>query len=135
FDFLGYTFRPRLARNKIGKHFVSFLPAISNKAKKKITTTIRSWKMLRNTHITLEGMSEKVNPIVRGWYQYYGKFYRTEVYKSLKNVERHLEKWVKRKYKRLRGHGRLARQFLGKVRKRSPDIFYHWTLGLDQKAE
>ncbi|WP_264723586.1 group II intron reverse transcriptase/maturase [Wolbachia endosymbiont (group A) of Cheilosia soror] len=135
FDFLGYTFRPRLARNKIGKHFVSFLPAISNKAKKKITTTIRSWKMLRNTHITLEGISEKVNPIVRGWYQYYGKFYRTEVYKSLKNVERHLEKWVKRKYKRLRGHGRLARQFLGKVRKRSPDIFYHWTLGLGQKAE
>uniref|UniRef100_UPI00333F0D00 group II intron reverse transcriptase/maturase n=1 Tax=Wolbachia endosymbiont (group B) of Pilophorus perplexus TaxID=3066160 RepID=UPI00333F0D00 len=135
FDFLGYTFRPRLARNKIGKYFVSFLPAISNKAKKKITTTIRSWKMLRNTHITLEEISGKVNPIVRGWYQYYGKFYRTEVYKSLKNIERHLEKWVKRKYKRLRGHGRLARQFLGKVRKRSPDIFYHWTLGLGQKAE
>ncbi len=133
FDFLGYTFRPRLARNKIGKHFVSFLPAISNKAKKKITTTIRSWKMLRNTHITLEEISGKVNPIVRGWYQYYGKFYRTEVYKSLKNVERHLEKWVKRKYKRLRSHGRLARQFLGKVRDRSPNIFYHWTLGLGSK--
>ncbi|QBB84017.1 group II intron reverse transcriptase/maturase [Wolbachia pipientis] len=133
FDFFGYTFRPRLARNKIGKHFVSFLPAISNKAKKKITTTIRSWKMLRNTHITLEEISGKVNPIVRGWYQYYGKFYRTEVYKSLKNVERHLEKWVKRKYKRLRSHGRLARQFLGKVRDRSPNIFYHWTLGLGSK--
>ncbi|WP_265026652.1 reverse transcriptase/maturase family protein [Wolbachia endosymbiont (group A) of Bibio marci] len=63
FDFLGYTFRPRLARNKIGKHFVSFLPAISNKAKKNITTTIRSWKILRNTHKTLEEISKIVNPI------------------------------------------------------------------------
>ncbi|MFP3020489.1 hypothetical protein [Wolbachia endosymbiont (group A) of Pogonocherus hispidulus] len=67
FDFLGYTFRPRLTRSKIGKDFVSFLPAISNKAKKKITTTIKSWKILRKTHITLEEISKTVNPIVRGW--------------------------------------------------------------------
>ncbi len=65
FDYLGYTFRPRKAKSKIGKYFVAFLPAISNKVKKKITTTIRSWKILRKTHITLEEISKKVNPIVR----------------------------------------------------------------------
>lgn len=135
FDFLGYTFRPRLARNKIGKHFVSFLPAISNKAKKNITTTIRSWKILRNTHKTLEEISKTVNPIVRGWYQYYGRFYRKEIYKPLRNIEQHLEKWVRRKYKKLRNHGRLARQLLGKMRKEGTNTFYHWTLALGQKTE
>ncbi|WP_264686501.1 group II intron reverse transcriptase/maturase [Wolbachia endosymbiont (group B) of Rhopobota naevana] len=133
FDFLGYTYRPRLAKSKIGKHFVSFLPAISNKAKKNITTTIRSWKILRNTHKTLEEISKIVNPIVRGWYQYYGRFYRKEIYKPLRNIERHLEKWVRRKYKKLRTHGRLARQLLGKMRKEGPETFYHWILGLGQK--
>ena len=36
FDFLGYTFRPRRAKNRRGKFFVSFLPAISDKAAKAI---------------------------------------------------------------------------------------------------
>ncbi|MCM1002343.1 group II intron reverse transcriptase/maturase [Wolbachia pipientis] len=124
FDFLGYTFRPRLARNKMGKKFVSFLPAISNKAKKKICQVIRSWRIHRQTSTTLEKISKKVNPIVRGWYQYYGRFYRIEIYKPLKNIERQLEKWARRKYRKLRTHGRLVRQLLGKMRKEGPDTFY-----------
>ncbi|AGJ98650.1 Putative reverse transcriptase [Wolbachia endosymbiont of Drosophila simulans wNo] len=135
FDFLGYTFRPRLAKNnKIGNYFVSFLPAISNKAKKKINQTIRSWKIRRQTYTTLEKISKKINPIVRGWYQYYGRFYKSEMYPSLRNVEWHLVGWVRAKYKKLRNHRRLAKQFLAKVRKRSPNIFYHWTLGLGSKG-
>lgn len=136
FDFLGYTFRPRLAKNnKVGTYFVSFLPAISNKAKKKICQVIRSWRIHRQTSTTLEEISKKVNPIVRGWYQYYGRFYRIEIYKPLKNIERQLEKWARRKYRKLQTHGRLARQLLGKMRKEGPDTFYHRTLGLGQKAE
>ncbi len=136
YDFLGFTFRPRLAKNsKVGNYFLSFIPAISNKAKKKISQTIRSWKIHRQTSTTLEGISKKVNPIVRGWYQYYGRFYRTEIYKPLKNIERQLEKWARRKYKKLQTRGGLARQLLGKMRKEGPDTFYHWTLGLGQKAE
>src|SRR6266513_5549777 len=45
FDFLGYTFRPRRAKNRWGKFFVSFLPAISDKAAKAIRETIREWRM------------------------------------------------------------------------------------------
>ncbi|MDV6248735.1 group II intron reverse transcriptase/maturase [Wolbachia endosymbiont of Zaprionus taronus] len=132
FDFLGYTFRPRLAKNN--KLTVSFLPAISNKAKKKITKTIRSWRIHRIVYTTLEEISKKIDPIVRGWFQYYGRFYKSEMYPSLRNIERYLIKWARTKYKRLRKHGRLARQFLGKVRKRSPNIFHHWTLGLGSKG-
>ncbi|KLT22418.1 putative reverse transcriptase [Wolbachia endosymbiont of Armadillidium vulgare str. wVulC] len=125
FDFLGYTFRPREAKSKIGKYFVGFLPAISNKAKKKITQTIRSWKIYQFTGKKLEEISKEVNPIVRGWCQYYGRFYQTEMYKLLNNVERHLEKWVKRKYQIGK---RLARKLLGKMRKENPNTFYHWSL-------
>ncbi|WP_255453436.1 group II intron reverse transcriptase/maturase [Wolbachia endosymbiont of Atemnus politus] len=127
FDFLGYTFRPRLAKNnKIETYFVSFIPAISNKAKKKITTTISSWKIHLLTGKKLEEISKKVNPIVRGWCQYYGRFYRTEMYKLLNNIERHLEKWVRKKYRKL--GKRLARQLLGKMRAGNPNTFYHWRL-------
>ena len=45
FDFLGYTFQPRRAKNRWGKYFVSFLPAISTKAAKAIRATIREWRM------------------------------------------------------------------------------------------
>ncbi|WP_395462940.1 group II intron maturase-specific domain-containing protein [Wolbachia endosymbiont of Cantharis cryptica] len=131
FDFLGYTFRPRLAKNnRIGTYFVSFLPAISNKAKKKICQVIRSWRIHRQTSTTLEEILKKVNPIVRGWCQYYGRFYVSKVYKLLRNVELHLVKWVRKKYRKLQGSAQLARNFLAKVKERSPNIFYHWTPGL-----
>ncbi|WP_341815929.1 group II intron maturase-specific domain-containing protein [Wolbachia endosymbiont (group B) of Idaea biselata] len=133
FDFLGYTFRARGAKNKKRDCYVSFLPAISNKAKKKIKKTIKSWRIHRITWTTLEEISKKIDPIVRGWFQYYGRFYKSEIYTSLRNIERYLIRWVRTKYKKLRDHGRLAKQFLGKVRKRSPNIFYHWTLGLGSK--
>jgi len=42
FTFLGYEFRPRLAKNKFGTHFVSFLPAVSPDAMKAMDREIRS---------------------------------------------------------------------------------------------
>lgn len=134
FDFLGYTYRPRLTRNSTRGYRVSFLPAISSKAKKKISQTIRSWKIHKQTFTTLESISKKVNPIVRGWFQYYGRFYKSEMYKALTNVEWHLVGWARAKYKKLRNRIKRAKQFLAKVRKRSPDMFYHWTLGLGAKG-
>ncbi|WP_341819026.1 reverse transcriptase domain-containing protein [Wolbachia endosymbiont (group B) of Phasia obesa] len=134
FDFLGYTFRPRLAKNKVKGYRVLFMPAISNKAKKKIHQAIKSWKIHRQTSTTMEEISKKVNPIVRGWFQYYGRFYKSEMHPTLRNIERYLIKWARKKYKKLRAHGRLASQFLGKVRKRSPNIFYHWELGQGSKG-
>jgi len=77
FDFLGYTFQPRRARNRWGKFFVSFLPAISNKAAKSIRTTIREWRMVAiRTNQSLVDLARLVNPSVRGWMNYYGRYYR-----------------------------------------------------------
>src|SRR2546422_11345820 len=67
FDFLGYTFQPRRAKNRWGKFFVSFLPAISTKAAKAIRKTIREWRMAstRNNQ-RLEGLARPGHPTVRG---------------------------------------------------------------------
>ena len=135
FDFLGYTFRPRRAKNKHGKFFVSFLPAISNKAKSRIRETIRGWRIHLITWTSLEKIAEKVNPVLRGWYQYYGRFYKSEMYPVLRNVERYLVLWARRKYKKLARHGHNARWYLGGVCKREPGLFVHWELGLGSATE
>tara|TARA_R110000868_G_scaffold324794_2_gene585624 strand:- start:3084 stop:4208 length:1125 start_codon:yes stop_codon:yes gene_type:complete len=91
FDFLGYTFRPRRARNWKGKLFISFLPGVSNKAAKSIRATIRSWRLgaTRNNR-SLEEISKFVNPFVRGWVNYYGRFYKSALSPVLRELERSL---------------------------------------------
>jgi RNA-directed DNA polymerase len=128
FDFLGYTFRPRLAKNKNGKMFVNFSPAISNKAGKKIRKEIRSWKMHLKSDKTLTDLAKMFNSHVQGWANYYGRFYKSAMYPFLKNIERYLVRWAMRKYKRLRGHKQRAKQWLESVRKREPTLFVHWRM-------
>jgi RNA-directed DNA polymerase len=74
FDFLGYTFRPRSTMNKRGEMFVSFAPAISDEAAKKIRRTIRSWRIQLWGGTPFEDIARQLNPIVRGWINYYGRF-------------------------------------------------------------
>src|SRR3712207_9266024 len=93
FDFLGYTFRPRRAKNYRGKPFVSFLPGVSNKAGKAIRATIRDWRLAatRNNQ-SLEDLARLVNPSVRGWGDYYGRFYRSALTPVLRSEERRVGK-------------------------------------------
>ena len=67
FDFLGYTFKPRLAENKQGKTFSSFSPAISRGAKKAINKTVRKWKIRLRSNKTLREIAGFCNPRIRGW--------------------------------------------------------------------
>ena len=80
FDFLGYTFRPRSSMSRKGKHFINFSPAISEKASKAIRRGIRDWKLHLRSDTSLENLSRMFNPIIRGWFQYYGRFYRSGLY-------------------------------------------------------
>jgi len=101
FDFLGYTFRPRRSKNKYGKHFINFTPAVSNKAKKAMRQTIHGWRMHLKPDKSLEDLSRMFNPVVRGWVNYYGRFYISELYSVLKHMNRALVRWARRKYKKL----------------------------------
>src|SRR6478735_1916050 len=105
FDFLGYTFRPRRAKNYRGKPFISFLPGVSNRAAKAIKATIRAWRLAatRNNQ-SLEDLARLVNPSVSGWVNYYSRFYRSALTPVLRHLERALIRWACRKYKRFRGH-------------------------------
>ena len=71
------TFRPRLAKNRHGKHFVSFLPAVSTDATKAMGREIRSWHLARRSDKSLEDLARMFNSVVQGWINYYGRFYKS----------------------------------------------------------
>jgi len=131
FDFLGYTFRPRRAKDRWGRPFVSFLPAISDKAAKRIRATVRGWRLgARRNNRSLEEIARFVNPHVRGWVNYYGRYYRSALTPVLRYLERALVYWVRRKFKRFRYHQRKATHWLGCVARREPDLLYLWQIGI-----
>jgi RNA-directed DNA polymerase len=130
FTFLGYTFRPRLAKNKWGKHFVSFLPAVSKDAVKAMGREMRSWHIARRSDKTLTDLARMFNSIVQGWINYYGRFYKSMLYPLLRRINEHLVRWACRKYKRLRRREKRARELLARAAQRFPALFAHWRFGL-----
>jgi RNA-directed DNA polymerase len=136
FDFLGYTFQPRRAKNRYGKFFISFLPAISTKSANKIRATIRGWRIAaRRNNQSLEDIAELSDPYVRGWMNYYGRFYRSKCHQVLRYLNDVLVKWVRRKYKdRFRRKERKAAHWLGRIAQRAPNLFVLWRLGIKPAA-
>jgi group II intron reverse transcriptase/maturase len=130
FDFLGYTFRPRRALSKNGKYFTGFLPAIATKAKAAMRKEVSAWKLQRSIGCEIEDIAKRYNPKIRGWMNYYGKFYPSETKQALYFINSCLYKWVKRKYKSKCGSWRKARRWLISVCKRNPKLFYHWEIGV-----
>jgi group II intron reverse transcriptase/maturase len=128
FTFLGYTFRPRLAKNRYGKLFDNFLPAVSSEAIKKMLRTIRGWKIPRQTPASIGELASRYNPILRGWLNYYGCFTRSAMYKVFLHFEASLARWVRRKYKPLRRHRGQSYMWLWRVARRQPQLFTHWSV-------
>jgi RNA-directed DNA polymerase len=134
FDFLGFTFRPRRSKNRWGKYFVNFTPAVSNKAGKAMRQKARRWKMHLRSDKSLEDLSRMFGPVIRGWIAYYGSFYKSALYPTLSHLNRTLVRWAMRKFKRLKGHRRRAERWLGRIAKRQPWLFPHWKMGIKPAA-
>lgn len=130
FDFLGYTFRPRRSKNRHGKYFINFTPAVSDKAGKAIRAEIRSWKLHLRSDKAIEDLSRMFNPIIRGWLQYYGRYYRSALYPLMRQLDRSLAHWAYRKYKKLRGHLRRATHWIARISRRDSKLFAHWQMGV-----
>ncbi len=131
FDFLGYSFRPRLARNRHGKMFVGFLPAISASAAKAIRERIRSWQLTTvGTGKDLEALARQIDPFVRGWINYYGRFSQSECKRVLGYLNRVLVRWAARKYKRFKRRKRKAARWLAEVASRDTKLFALWQSGV-----
>ena len=130
FDFLGYTFRPRLSKNKFGKSFVNFSPAVSGEAKTRMRREMRRWRVPRRSDLTLTDLAVMFNTKLRCWINYYGRFYKSMLYPVFRHFNDLLVMWARRNYKRLRRHKGRARRFIADVSRRQPGLFAHWRWGL-----
>lgn len=125
FTFLGFTFRPRGAVNKHGVHFTSFQPAISKEALKRLSETVWSWRLHRRTGGDTADLRKLVNPVLRGWINYYGRFYRSALYPLLQRVNTYLLRWIRKKY---RVGMKQAILRLAEGYALAPRYFAHWAL-------
>lgn len=131
FDFLGYTFRPRLVKNsKRNSLFVSFTPAVSHQALKSMRETTRKLNYRNRTELSLADIARLHNPILGGWLEYYGKFCRSAMYPVFRHFNKTLVAWAMKKYRRLRKHQTRASRFLEQLAEKQPHLFVHWRKGM-----
>jgi group II intron reverse transcriptase/maturase len=126
FTFLGFTFRPRIAKDKHGRYFTSFLPAVSETALKRMRETVRGWKLHRRTPVTLEELAWQYNSTIRGWMNYYEAFYKSEMQGLYQYLDQKLMQWARRKYKTLTRHKRRSGDWLSKMKDMLPRLFVYW---------
>ncbi len=131
FDFLGYCFRPRLVRRfRDNTLFCGFNPAVSSSAMKAMRSTIRDLKFCHQTQLSLPDIARQLNPLLRGWIEYYGRYAPSALYPLLRYVNQTLLAWAMRKFKRFKGHKIQASQFLQRLAEDCVDLFVHWRIGM-----
>jgi RNA-directed DNA polymerase len=123
FTFLGFTFRPREAVNKHGRHFTGFLPAVSRQALKRMSRRVRDWHLHRRTGLDSKELAQMINPVIRGWLAYYGRFYHSALAPLLYRINTYLLRWIRKKY-RVGWKEAIRRMAEGYAR--SPRAFAHW---------
>ena len=131
FDFLGYTFRPRRAKNrKSNTMFVSFTPAVSKVAQKAMRQETRKRNLRNRSDLSLDDIAKLYNPVLRGWLEYYGRFYPSAMYPVLRHFNTTLVAWAMHKYKRLQGRKTRAGRLIERISERQPRLFVHWARGM-----
>jgi RNA-directed DNA polymerase len=130
FDFLGFTFRARRSKNKKGKHFINFSPAMSTKARKKMSAEIRSWNLQERSDKSLQDLANMFNAKLQGFIGYFSKFYKSEMYPLFQRLNFRLAHWAERKFKKVTRHKTRAIRLLGRMCKQEPNLFAHWRLGV-----
>ncbi|MCC9312523.1 group II intron reverse transcriptase/maturase [Kitasatospora sp. RB6PN24] len=133
FTFLGYTFRARRSRSRYGNLFLSFEPAISREALTRIGREVRSWNLHRRSDLSFSELARRINPVVAGWLNYYGRFRPWELHSFVMRINAYLVRWIRKKYRRLAGK-RKALAKLREIAKRYPRMFAHWRLSPTQGA-
>ena len=128
FTFLGFTFRPRRALDKRGHIFTSFLPGVSKDALKRMRQQVGSWNLQCQTSAKLAELAQQCNPVIRGWWNYYGAFYRKAMDRMAHVIDQKLALWARRKYKPLAGRHQRSAEWLGKMKQVFPQMFSHWRI-------
>lgn len=129
FNFLGYRFQPRITETKEGKHIVNFDLAISREAKNKIVEELRRMRFHRMSTSTIEDVAALLNPKLRGWILYYGKYRKYEMRYIFTRLSERLVRWLTNRYKQLKGSIKRGYEWLRKIYKSKPRLFVHWQYG------
>lgn len=134
FTFLGYTFQPRKAVDKYGRVYVNFSPAVSREAMKAMRQRVRGWHVQLMCDKELSDLASMFGPVLRGWANYYGRFYPTALKPLWRHVNDYLVRWMQRKYKRLACGVIRAARALGRLAEQAPRSFVHWERGFAPAA-
>jgi RNA-directed DNA polymerase len=127
FNFLGFEFRGRSTKNRRGEYYIGFNPAIAPSKAKEIRDRIRRMVGPKQYCCSLSRVANHLNQYIRGWWNYYGKFFRSELEKRVGGfINMRFAHWARRKYKSIRDSLRRAFYWLYKVRRRQPKLLAHW---------
>ena len=130
FDFMGYSFQPRTAKSKkTGKLFLGYDCAISISSRKRIVDKIGELNIEKRSFKSIVGIAHYLNPMIRGWVNYYGRFRGSELSKVFYLLHKRLVRWARNRYKRYKTSLNRAYKWLKRVRKQFPYLFFHWKLG------
>ena len=129
FDFLGYTFKPRVVKER-GKIKLGFTPSMSIRSQKRIGAELYKLKIHRMVHVPLERIAFILKAKTRGWINYFGKFRWSEMRKIFRMLNSRLARMVRSKYRRFRNrHWYESYKWLRKISKDYPTLFVHWEYG------
>ena len=107
---------------------MNFTPAVSNDAAKEMRQEMRRRRIQLWSDKAIDDLARMWNPVLRGWIQYFGRFYKSALHPIFRHFNGLLVRWAMRKYKRLRAHRRRAEHWLGGIARRQPRLFAHWHL-------
>jgi len=130
FNFLGFTFKPRMVKGYFGHFHLGFTPSISRASQKQINQTLFKLKLHRMVHLRLSDLAGIIANKVRGWIHYYGKVRMSELHYVLRFLNMRLAKWVRNKYRRFRRkHWFASYKWLQETAQQYPNLFVHWQYG------
>jgi len=130
FDFLGFTFKPRMVKGYFGNFHLGFTPSISRRNQKRINQILFKLKLHRMVHLRLSDLAGIIADRLRGWIYYYGKVRMSELHYVFRFLNMRLAKWVRNKYRRFRRkHWFFAYKWLQETAKHYPNLFVHWHYG------
>lgn len=129
FEFLGYTYKAMYIKCRDGKMRNDFICYVSKQSGKAFIDKTKALEIHKRTGSTIQMISEMLNPLIRGWMNYFSKYNPSAMKYTLMVIERRIVRWAMSKYKHLRGRSKRAEKWLSQVKQREPKLFAHWNLG------
>lgn len=130
FDFLGYSFQPRTSKsNRSSGLYLGYDCGISISSRKRIADKLGELRVQGMTANSIVGVATTLNPMIRGWVNYYGKFRGSLLHKVFRMLNNRLVRWARKRYKRYKTSINRAYQWFERVKEQYPNLFYHWQMG------